>query len=285
MASAWAEGDGKPGVVHPDSNKQLAGRLVFDAGSAAIASLAVAPVMTVIDRQTYRAVVDAAASRRPVLDCARSALKDMLLNPRNFFVSRPLAVMLALYSGTYLVANTTDTITSYKHDLPPSTTTSSTTKFCAVTSVNLGLALYKDNCFAQTFGPASTGTLRPLPPTSFIPLVIRDGITLFFTFNAPALLSDRLPEGLEQHMSRLTAAQLVCPAASQFIATPLHLLGLDLYNRPAKLSLRERMSVIRSLWLSSSLARACRMVPAYGLGGVLNNEARAGFMRRFEKAS
>ncbi|KAF7198368.1 putative membrane protein [Pseudocercospora fuligena] len=231
---------------------------------------------------TNRAVVDAAASRKPVLDCAKHALKDMLLSPRNFFVSRPLGVMLALYSGTYLVANTTDTITSYKNDLPPSSTTSSTSKFCAVTSVNLGLALYKDNCFAQTFGPASAGALRPLPPISFIPLVIRDGITLFFTFNAPALLSDRLPEGLEQHMSRLTAAQLACPAASQFIATPLHLLGLDLYNRPAKLSIRERMSVIRSLWLSSSLARACRMVPAYGLGSVLNNDARAYFMQRFE---
>ncbi|KXT01600.1 hypothetical protein AC578_8033 [Pseudocercospora eumusae] len=271
MASAWAEGD------------QLAGRLAVDAGSAAIASLAVAPVMTVIDRRVVLwAVVDAAASRNAVLECAKSALKHMLLHPSTFFVSRPLGVMLALYSGTYLVANTTDTITSNKNDLPPSSTTSSTSKFCAVTSVNLGLALYKDNCFAQTFGSASAGPLRPLPPISFLPLVIRDGITLFFTFNAPALLSDRLPEGLEHHMSRLTAAQLACPAASQFIATPLHLLGLDLYNRPGKLSLRERMSVIRSLWLCSSVARACRMVPAYGLGGVLNNDTRAYLMRRFE---
>ncbi|KXT10923.1 hypothetical protein AC579_13 [Pseudocercospora musae] len=286
MASAWDEGDGKREALgeHSTPNTQLAGRLAVDAGSAAIASLAVAPVMTVIDRRVS-AVVDAARSRKGVLDCSKSALKHIFLNPRTFFVSRPLGVMLALYSGTYLVANTTDTITSYKNHLPPSSTTSSTSKFCAVTSANLGLALYKDNCFAQTFGPASAGALRPLPPISFIPLIIRDGITLFFTFNAPALLSDRLPEELEQHMSRLTAAQLGCPAASQFVATPLHLLGLDLYNRPAKLSLRERMSVMRSLWLSSSLARACRMLPAYGLGGVLNNDTRAYFMRRFENAT
>lgn len=207
----------------------------------------------------------------------------MLVKPSNFFFSRPLGVMLCLYGGTYLVANTTDTISSHKNDLPASTTTSSTTKFCAVTGINLGLSLYKDNCFAQTFGPVSSGALRPLPPISFIPLVIRDGITLFFTFNMPALISDRLPEGIEQQISRLTLAQLACPAASQFIATPLHLLGLDLYNRPKKLPMRERLSAIRSMWLSSSFARACRIIPAYGLGGVLNNDARAYLMRQFER--
>ena len=51
IASAWAEGDGKHGALGENSNKQLAGRLAVDAGSAAIASLAVAPVMTVIDRR------------------------------------------------------------------------------------------------------------------------------------------------------------------------------------------------------------------------------------------
>jgi hypothetical protein len=43
----------------------------------------------------------------------------------------------------------------------------------------------------------------------------------------------------EQEMTSLSKgsadiiAQLFCPAAVQFLSTPLHLLGLDLYNNPA----------------------------------------------------
>jgi hypothetical protein len=87
-------------------------------------------------------------------------------------------------------------------------------------------------------------------------------------------------------MSGLTAAQFAAPAAIQLLSTPLHLLGLDLYNRPsgsggtaggsavAKVSWRERWLLIRSRWLASTAARIGRIVPAFGVGGVVNYKVR-----------
>lgn len=189
--------------------------------------------------------------------------------------------MFVLYSLTYLTANTVDTISSYSEDLPASSTTSSTTKFAAVTAVNVGLALYKDATFARSFGSPGS-KLRSLPASCYVPFIVRDGITLGATFNIPAAIAPSLPEGVEKYMSRLSVAQLAAPAASQFLCTPLHLYGLNLYYRSGKIGFRERWEFIRRTWWSSSVARACRVVPAYGLGGVLNNNVRKLMMERME---
>lgn len=182
---------------------------------------------------------------------------------------------MMLYAATYLTANICDTLSSQRDNLPASTTTSSTTKFCAVTTVNVGLSLYKDASFARTFG---TTPAKAFPLISYGPLLIRDGITLFATFNAPAAIAPSLPEQMERYMSRLSAAQLAAPAASQFLATPLHVLGLDLYER--KVSFRDRLLRIRKTWVSISTTRALRIIPAYGIGGVLNNDVRHHLMEK-----
>lgn len=181
-----------------------------------------------------------------------------------------------LYSATYLTANICDTLQSHRDDLPASTTTSSSTKFAAVTTVNVGLSLYKDASFARTFGTTPT---RAFPMISYAPLLIRDGITLFATFNVPVTIAPHMSEGIEKYMSRLSVAQLAAPAASQFLATPLHVLGLDLYERK-KVSIRERVSMIRRTWIPISMTRALRVIPAYGIGGVLNNDVRCFLMEK-----
>ncbi|KAL9076447.1 MAG: hypothetical protein Q9157_003656 [Trypethelium eluteriae] len=181
--------------------------------------------------------------------------------------------MFFLYMGTYLTANTIDTMSSYKQGLPAASATSSSAKFLAVTSVNVGLALNKDSVFARSFGTQSSRS-RSLPLISYIPFLMRDAITLFATFNVPSLLALKLPDTVECCMSKLSTAQLVAPAASQFLTTPLHLLGLDLYYRSGKLSSFERVKAAKKAWLSTSLARACRIVPAYGVGGVINNNMK-----------
>lgn len=181
-----------------------------------------------------------------------------------------------LYSATYMTANICDTLSSERDELPvTTTTTSSTTKFCSVTAVNLVLSLYKDASFARTFGTKSTKTF---PVVTYAPLLVRDGITLFASFSLPAILAPNLSDRIERHVSRISVAQLLAPAASQFLATPLHVLGLDLYERKA--GLRERMRMIRKTWISISMMRALRVVPAYGVGGVLNNDLRAYLMRK-----
>lgn len=76
-------------------------------------------------------------------------------------------------------------------------------------------------------------------------------------------------------------AQFACPALMQFISTPMHLLGLDLYNRQPPGGLRfgtERWPRIRRDYISSSFARMGKIVPAYGVGGVVNVNMRKALM-------
>ena len=184
--------------------------------------------------------------------------------------------MMTLYLGTYTTANTIDTVSAHAEGLP----TSTSTKLAAVTTANVGLALYKDATFARTFG--TTGLTRGLPAVSYAPFIIRDGITLFATFNLPAIVAPMLPEKFEGVMSRMSVAQLAIPMASQYFCTPLHLLGLDLYYRLGRLGFRERMKAIRQTWFTASNARALRVLPAYGLGRVLNNDVRKWLMERID---
>ncbi|POM67587.1 Hypothetical protein PHPALM_16384 [Phytophthora palmivora] len=63
-----------------------------------------------------------------------------------------------------------------------------------------------------------------------------------------------------------TFAQLICPAAVQFLSTPLHLLGLDLYNNKGH-TMTQRVSFVQREYVKSVLARVGRIGPAFGIGG------------------
>ena len=84
----------------------------------------------------------------------------------------------------------------------------------------------------------------------------------------------------------LSVSQFVTPAAVQIVSTPLHLLGLDLYNRPGgkvKWGGGEgRAGRVMRDWGKSAVARICRIVPAFGVGGVVNTKVRKGMMGRLE---
>lgn len=127
------------------------------------------------------------------------------------------------------------------------------------------------------------GTVAPRPLTigSYIPFVVRDSLTIFASFNLPAVVAPALPESLDSFASRLLIAQMITPSGVQFLSSPLHLLGLDIYNRRGAITWSDRMAFIRKAWLSTSTARATRVFVAFGLGGVVNTSARTGAMKRF----
>lgn len=188
--------------------------------------------------------------------------------------------MLLLYGGTYLAANASDTFHSVTEDLPAQHTESTVTKLCTVTSVNLGLSLYKDAQFAKSFGPASA---LAIPLASYAPFIIRDCITLSASFHLPAEIAPALPKAWDRYMSRTTIAQLTAPALSQWAATPLHLLALDLHARRGHLPLKDRLRTVARLWTSASTTRMFRVIPAYGFGAVVNNKLRAHLMSSLDR--
>ena len=72
----------------------------------------------------------------------------------------------------------------------------------------------------------------------------------------------------------LPSPQLFCPVAMQFLTTPMHLLGLDMYNRPTS-SWQNRYELIASNYRKTVLARIARILPAFGFGGLGNKRIRA----------
>jgi len=192
--------------------------------------------------------------------------------------------MQSLYFGTYFTANTIDTTSSTVHNKPLVETTAGTSKFVATSTANLALCLYKDNRFTQLFG--SSTSKRPVPLPTFALFTVRDCLTIFASFNLPPLLAPKLEARMGEEVSRYvtaaTVAQFVTPAAVQIFSTPLHLLGLDLYNREGvRLGGKDgRLGRVLRDWAKASFARMGRIIPAFGVGGVVNMKVRRGLMER-----
>ena len=228
------------------------------------------------------AIIENAANRSTLRASFLSSSKSLLTRPHLFLTSKPALLISTLYFGTYATANTIDTITSTVSDKPANTVTSGPAKFLATTSVNMSLCLYKDSQFAKMFGPPPSlagSAARAVPSVSYALFALRDSLTIFASFNLPPLIAPILPlsEEVEKQVSRASVAQFLAPAGIQLFSTPLHLWGLDLYNRPMGNGTpwTARMAKVSKDWFGSSLARMGRIVPAFGVGGVVNAGVRA----------
>lgn len=215
----------------------------------------------------------------------QASLKNFLIRPHHFLTSKPFALIFALYTGTYLTANTLDTATSTILNNPATTITAGPNKFLATSTANLSLCLYKDSQFTKLFGAANAAA-RPVPGVTYALFAARDCLTIFASFNLPPLIAPYLPlsEAAQKHVSALSAAQFLAPAGLQLLSTPLHLLGLDLYNRErgTGVTWAERARKVRKDWLGSAVARMGRIVPAFGVGGVVNMRVRRALMEKVE---
>ncbi|KAG2416628.1 hypothetical protein HFD88_007844 [Aspergillus terreus] len=289
----------------PRNTKRLGMRFGVDIASAATAGALTCPVITVIDRAIIEKAAKGVSIRQTITSCFRS----MLTHPAGFFLSTPFLLIYTLYTSTYLTANAIDTVTSTLRNKSFSTVFPGTAKFVTTTAVNMGICVYKDARFAKLFGaktpPSSSSSSsaspspEPSPPASCHPsgtakvprisyalFCLRDSITIFASFNIPPLIAPSIPDSVAATPGMKAAmAQFACPALMQFVSTPMHLLGLDLYNRqpPGGLGWRERMSRIRRDYVPSCFARMGKIVPAYGVGGVANVRLRAAMMGYLEE--
>ncbi|KAJ2907307.1 hypothetical protein MKZ38_003163 [Zalerion maritima] len=266
------------------NTKNLALRLGSDFLSAASAAVMVAPIISIVDRS----IMENASGRATLVASLHSSLKTLLLRPHSIIFSKPFALIFMLYGGTYLTANTLDTATSTIQNKPATHVTSGTLKFAASSAANVGLCIYKDQVFVRMFGPAGVAP-RAVPMASYALFTARDCMTIFASFNVPPILGPyfekKFSEDTKKLISGLTAAQFLAPAAVQLVSTPMHLLGLDLYNRRAERkgnfmhpSLADRWAAVRKNWAISTAARICRIVPAFGVGGVVNFKVRENLM-------
>lgn len=215
----------------------------------------------------------------------------MVARPGAFFFSTPFLLIYTLYGSTYLTANAIDTVTSTMRNQSYGAIDTGFAKFIATTTVNMAICVYKDARFAKMFGAQSSASHSPriptpqIPKTSYSLFCLRDSITIFASFNIPAKIAPSIPDFIASTPAmKASLAQFACPALMQFASTPMHLLGLDLYNRQPKGGLRwtDRACRIRRDYVASCFARMGKIVPAYGIGGTVNVRMRNYLMNLVE---
>ncbi|KAJ5373745.1 hypothetical protein N7517_005751 [Penicillium concentricum] len=285
------------------NTKDMGKRLGVDIASAATAGALTCPLITIIDR----AIMEKASKGFPISQTIKNCLRSMVARPSGFFFSTPFLLIYTLYTSTYLTANAIDTLRSTTHNQPYNAIDTGLPKFFATTIVNMTICVYKDARFAKISSTMNTNPVAwkygsalrapcppsaPTVPTLQIPKVsyglfcLRDSITIWASFNIPALIAPSVPDFLASSPTmKSSIAQFACPAAMQFASTPMHLLGLDLYNRqPAGgMHWTERVARIRRDYVPSCFARMGKIVPAYGVGGVVNVRMRDSLMKRVER--
>ena len=64
------------------------------------------------------------------------------------------------------------------------------------------------------------------------------------------------------------------PVISQIFTTPLHLVGLSMYNHPEG-GLGKHLETLRTTYPPTVVLRMLRIIPAFSVGGVVNRSLRS----------
>lgn len=195
----------------------------------------------------------------------KGGLTRLFTTPVAFFTSYKFKWMYFVYLMTY----TTNNLTDHSNIIPdvPIAIQNLIMTFC----VNTVCGVLKDKAYIQHFGAVQP---KAFPAITLGILFLRDLITVASAFTLPPIFAEYLEESLEvSERKSLAIAQLASPLLIQVIVTPLHLIGLDIYNREGK-RLGDRVKHMRGLYLSALSMRMIRFLPAYGIGGIINRELR-----------
>jgi hypothetical protein len=136
-------------------NYNLSHLLLIDAIAAIASAALTSPFITIIDK----AIFSNASGKEPLLSSAISSFKSLLRNPITFVRNPSFLWIWGVYSGTYIIANATETICKWNDTdyLFP--------KFITSSMANIGLSLCKDRYFTRVYG---TGAERPVPMRSYL---------------------------------------------------------------------------------------------------------------------
>lgn len=247
----------------------------MDICAAAVSALTVAPVMTAIDT----AIMRSQTMHVSFVNAFKQTLRAY--GTREMCYVRPLRVMAGVYGATYLTANTVDSLCRARGIDAHMPT------FVCTSLVNIAAIAYKDAVYAQLFSKRSGhGTdaaprnglaavrhaMRMMPAGSLALFAARDALTIASTF----VLKRDCVDALSAHVPHNLAdfgVSLVLPMVAQVISTPLHIVAIDLHQQP-HMTWTQRLQHMRRIYTTVCLGRMLRVVPAFGLGGFLNDMIR-----------
>ncbi|EWM23584.1 hypothetical protein Naga_100266g4 [Nannochloropsis gaditana] len=229
--------------------------------AAVVAGSLVSPMITVLDLAIVRSQFDHIG----VGTAVKRTASDLYTGRASW--NPALRIMGGVYLSTYMAANGTEawcTENGIDYKIPTAVTTS---------LVNIVGVSLKDRAFARMMKKSASS----FPLSSYLLFGIRDGMTVTSTFVLKNTVRDHLVEDLSFRPRYADiAASFAVPMLAQIPFTPLHILAMDLYVRKDATWL-SRLQEIKSGYRNVLLGRVMRIVPAFGVGGVVNDMVKEAF--------
>jgi hypothetical protein len=235
--------------------------------SGSISSIAIAPCMTIIDMS----IIISQIHGKPLFTTLRQTGYDFITRNRPWNPS--LSIMNKVYTSTYVTANVTESLCNhYGIDWRLPTT-------IATTSVNVVAIACKDSAYARL----SRQHTLAFPKLSYGLFALRDGITILSSFVVKHTVAEYLytEYGCSRPCAELTAS-LCVPMAAQIVSTPIHIYAIDIH-RVATDTTASRLSTIQKCYYHVCLGRMLRIIPAFGVGGYLNDQMKHRLTQTFLK--
>ena len=210
-----------------------------------------------------------------------NSTKEMFVTPKKFFGGLSFRLTVAVYFGTYAVANLSelalDTASIRDDD------ERKTMKVSAASVANISLLAWRDSVFAREFSTSSSSVPKSTPMRTLGLFAARDAATMYATFYAAPRAAEYLQDtyDVERNTAELSMA-LAIPVVAQFVTAPLHIHALHYYNVP-QATFTERMATIRKEFNTIAFARGLRILPAFGIGSFSNNKFREAFIEQHDQ--
>lgn len=220
-------------------------------------SLIISPIMTLIDIS----IIKSQLHKQTLSKSITENITFYSANKRSFL--KPLVTMNTVYSTTYCTANLTELFCKKQgidYKLPT---------LLATSAANILTIMYKDSTYSKLIKKQQS---TKFPIKSNMLFAVRDMSTIMTCFIWKKDVVSYMDRYMAHNKSEVLAS-IFMPSLIQVFSTPLHILAIDIYEHP-KHSLKERIQRIPSIYRSVLLGRVIRAVPAFGIGGFINDMLR-----------
>jgi hypothetical protein len=243
----------------------MCAKLTADAAAGTLAAIAVTPLVALVDSAVARSIAE---KTPPTAELLRGAM-EIARAPLQALYRMDFYFTCLVYLCTYLTANVCTTMGA-----------SSLTRLILITGANMWTGVRKDAFIASQNRRSGMTTTRDVPAASLALFCARDINAIGGSFVLPLLLAPHMATLLPHLAGRsaVVACQLISPPICELVNTPLHLLALDVYNRPG-CSILDRARVIARQYPRSVMVRLLRVLAAFSLGGIGNRTLRAFFLQ------
>jgi hypothetical protein len=231
---------------------------IYELSSALISSAIVSPIMTILDTSIIRSQMTKHGFIRSYSNTIRDYAKGVISFRRPFFV------MNGVYGSTYATANLTELFckkNGMDHKIPT---------FALTSIVNILTIAYKDKEYSKIFDQKK----NIFPKISYGLFALRDSMTIGSCFIIKQDVVSYLQHSWKiPHNTADLFASLFVPMTAQIFSTPIHIYSLDIYQRP-NATFKERIENIMKMYHSVCFGRIIRIIPAFCIGGFINDMIR-----------